>query len=102
MEAFEAVRIAAATFHSDLTAAGADPDQPMALALAAVKRLDLELAWLPVGDPILKGAEHYSTSKAALFVVLMKETWPIGRVFLRTRSVTLGYMQAPQRAQPRT
>ena len=56
MEAFEPIRIAASTLHTELVAAGANPDSPMEVVLAAVKQLDVELAWLPAGDPTLKGA----------------------------------------------
>jgi superfamily I DNA/RNA helicase len=56
MDAFETIRVAAAALHEKLVAAGVNPDQPMALVAAAVADLDLELAWLPEGDPALKGA----------------------------------------------
>ncbi|MFZ0693492.1 MAG: UvrD-helicase domain-containing protein, partial [Alphaproteobacteria bacterium] len=56
MDAFETIRAAAATLHSKLTAAGADPGRPMDLVAAAVADLDLELAWFPENDPALKGA----------------------------------------------
>ena len=56
MDAFETIRATAAALHSKLVAAGANPDQPMALVAAAIDDLDLELAWLPEGDPALKGA----------------------------------------------
>jgi DNA helicase II / ATP-dependent DNA helicase PcrA len=56
MDAFETIRVSAAALHAKLVAAGADPDQPMALVRAAAADLELELAWLPEGDPALKGA----------------------------------------------
>jgi DNA helicase II / ATP-dependent DNA helicase PcrA len=56
MNAFEPVRIAAASLHASVVAKGADPSRPMELVEAAVKHLGLELAWLPQGDPVLKGA----------------------------------------------
>jgi DNA helicase II / ATP-dependent DNA helicase PcrA len=56
MEAFELVRVAAANLHAELVAAGTNPDQPLKLVEAAIKHLRLELAWLPPGDPALKGA----------------------------------------------
>jgi len=56
MDAFETIRVTAAALHAKLVATGADPDQPIALVGAAVADLDLELAWLPEGDPALKGA----------------------------------------------
>lgn len=56
MDAFEPIRSAAAALHQALVAKGADPLNPLALVEAAAADLDLELAWLPVGDPALKGA----------------------------------------------
>lgn len=56
MEAFEPVRMAAANLHAELVAAGVNPDRPLELVDAAIKHLQLELAWLPPGDPTLKGA----------------------------------------------
>lgn len=56
MDAFETIRVSAAALQAKLVAAGADPDQPMALVRAAVADLELELAWLSEGDPALKGA----------------------------------------------
>jgi UvrD-like helicase family protein/uncharacterized protein DUF955 len=56
VEAFESIRVAAANLHDELVAGGIRPDRPMDLVLAALKHFDLELAWLPPGDPALKGA----------------------------------------------
>jgi len=56
MDGFEQVREAAARLHDALVATGANPLDPSSLAGAAVARLDLELVWLPPGDPALKGA----------------------------------------------
>src|SRR6266852_4780401 len=56
MEAFEPIRDAASHLHDEVVSAGADALNPAALAEAAIQRLDLELAWLPPGDPALKGA----------------------------------------------
>lgn len=66
MEVFESVRLAASRLHATLLAAGANPNQPMEIVLAAVKHLDLELAWLPVGDPALKGARALFDQQAGL------------------------------------
>ena len=66
MEAFEPVRISASTLHAELVAAGANPDSPMELVLAAVKRLDLELVLLPAGDPALKGARALFDSQGGI------------------------------------
>src|SRR3546814_9110404 len=56
MDAFEPIRSAAAALHQELVAKGADPLIPLALVETAVGDLDLELVWLPAGDPALKGA----------------------------------------------
>src|SRR5690606_10149689 len=53
---FEPIRSAAAALHEALVAKGADPLNPLALVEAAAADLDLELVWLPAGDPALKGA----------------------------------------------
>jgi len=66
MEAFEPVRISASTLRAELVAASANPDSPMELVLAAVKRLDLELAWLAAGDPALKGARALFDSQGGI------------------------------------
>ncbi|MCF2523216.1 ATP-dependent helicase [Bradyrhizobium sp. G127] len=55
MDAFEPVRDAATRLHFALVSKDA-PCKPMELAQAAVAHLKLELAWLPTGDPALKGA----------------------------------------------
>ena len=56
MDGFEPIRTAAARLHEVIVAAGCDSLAPSALALAAIDHLDLELAYLPVADPALKGA----------------------------------------------
>jgi hypothetical protein len=56
MDAFEPVREAAAQLYADLVATGADASRPLSLVEAAVRQLDLDLAWLQPGDPALKGA----------------------------------------------
>src|ERR1700730_8210772 len=56
MDVFEPVRVAASSLHATVVAKGADPSRPTELVEAAVKHLDLELVWLPAGDPFLKGA----------------------------------------------
>jgi DNA helicase II / ATP-dependent DNA helicase PcrA len=56
MDAFEAIRESAARLHDKLVSAGADARKPLALAEAAMRRLDLELYWLEPGDPALKGS----------------------------------------------
>lgn len=56
MDPFEPIRSKAAALHEALLSAGADPFDPLALVEAAIGRRELELAWLPQGDPALKGA----------------------------------------------
>ena len=56
MDGFEPIRATASCLHEAVVAAGADPLDPSALVAGAVDRLDLELVWLPAGDPALKGA----------------------------------------------
>jgi superfamily I DNA/RNA helicase len=56
MDAFEQVREAAAGLHATVAGEGGPPKQPMELVHAALTHLKLELAWLPSGDPALKGA----------------------------------------------
>lgn len=56
MDGFEPVREAAKRLHDAVIASGTDPLDPSALVAAALERLDLELVWLPAGDPALKGA----------------------------------------------
>lgn len=56
MDAFEPIRADAAALQAALVAEGADPLDPLALVVAAVVHLDLELTWLTPGDPALKGA----------------------------------------------
>ncbi len=56
MDSFEAIRIAALKLHEELVAKGVNPLQPLSLVQAAIEHLELELSWLPKGDPALKGA----------------------------------------------
>ena len=56
MDAFEQVRGSAERLHDELVAQGSDPLNTIALVDAAVRKLNLELAWLAAGDPALKGA----------------------------------------------
>ncbi len=68
MDAFEPVRDAASRLHFKLTGEGAVPPQPMDLVDAAIGHLDLELAWLPSGDPALKGARAvFDEQSGAIF-----------------------------------
>ncbi len=56
MDPFEPIRSKAAALHDELVLEGNDPLDLLGLVQAAVKRRDLDLAWLPRGDPALKGA----------------------------------------------
>jgi superfamily I DNA/RNA helicase/Zn-dependent peptidase ImmA (M78 family) len=56
MEPFEQIRVSAARLHAQLVAKGADPLKPLEIVDAAIRELELELAWLPKGHPALKGA----------------------------------------------
>src|SRR3989304_1452020 len=68
MDAFEAVRDAAADLHVRLAGEGAVPPQPMDLVRSAIDHLGLELAWLPSGDPALKGARGvFDEQSGAIF-----------------------------------
>jgi len=55
VDAFELIRREAERLHGAVVAKGADPFEPYALVLAAATHLDLEIYWLPIGDPALKG-----------------------------------------------
>jgi DNA helicase II / ATP-dependent DNA helicase PcrA len=56
MDAFDSIRGEALHLHEAVVAAGANPHYPLSLAKEAARNLDLELVWLPVGDPALKNA----------------------------------------------
>src|SRR5882672_5845931 len=56
MDPFELVRRSAAQLHNQLVARGADAFNPSDLVKAAFQYLDVNLFWLPPGDPALKGA----------------------------------------------
>lgn len=68
MDAFEAIRREAARLHEAIAAEGGALMQPMALINRAVARLELELTWLPPGDPALKGAQAvFDEQSGAIF-----------------------------------
>jgi DNA helicase II / ATP-dependent DNA helicase PcrA len=56
MDAFDPIRQTAARLHTELVTRGADPSRSWAMVEAAIRHLELELVWLPAGDPALKGA----------------------------------------------
>ena len=57
MKSFETIRKLAAQLHTELVAAGADPNDPQSLMTRAIKHFDLELTFLDPADPALKGAK---------------------------------------------
>jgi DNA helicase II / ATP-dependent DNA helicase PcrA len=56
MDGFDPIRETAARLHTELVTMGADPSRSWAMVEAAIRHLELELVWLPAGDPALKGA----------------------------------------------
>ena len=56
MDPFEPIRSKAALLHGELVLNGKDPFDPLGFVQAAVACRDLDLVWLPRGDPALKGA----------------------------------------------
>jgi DNA helicase II / ATP-dependent DNA helicase PcrA len=56
MDGFDPIRDTAARLHTELVTTGADPSRSWAMVEAALRQLELELVWLPAGDPALKGA----------------------------------------------
>ena len=56
MDSFDPIRSIASDLHGEVVATGADPLDPLAFVSAAAGHLDLEIAFLPVADPALKGA----------------------------------------------
>jgi len=55
VDAFELIRREAEWLHDAVVAKGTDALNPYALVVAAAAHLDLEIYWLPTGDPALKG-----------------------------------------------
>ncbi len=55
MDAFELIRREAERLHGAVVSNGAAALDPYPLVLAAAAHLDLEIYWLPTGDPALKG-----------------------------------------------
>ena len=56
MDGFEPARVAATRLHESVLSIGCDPVDPLTLVTTAIDHLDLELAYVPAGDPALKGA----------------------------------------------
>ena len=57
MKSFETVREHAAQLHLELVRKGADPQKPESMIAHAIEHYDLELTFLALGDPALKGAK---------------------------------------------
>lgn len=56
MDAFDPIRKAAGELHHDLVVAGSNALNILELVTNAASKLDIDVAWLPPGDPVLKGA----------------------------------------------
>lgn len=56
MDGFEPIRLSAVRLHEVLVAGGANALDPSSLVDAAIRHHNLELVWLPSGDPALKNA----------------------------------------------
>ena len=56
MDTFEPIRVAAAGLHKAVVAGGCDPLRPASVVGGAIEWLELEVFYLPAGDPALKGA----------------------------------------------
>ena len=66
MNSFEAARRGARELRMDLIEAGAAPDLPLELVLAAIGRMKLGVVWLQLGDPALNGAVAVLDAQAAI------------------------------------
>jgi DNA helicase-2/ATP-dependent DNA helicase PcrA len=68
MDAFEPVREVASRLHVSLYGENPVLKQPMELVTAALAHLKIDLAWLPQGDPVLKGARAvFDDQSGAIF-----------------------------------
>lgn len=86
MDAFEPVREVASQLH--LLLCGGNPvlQQPMELVTAALAHLKIDLAWLPQGDPILKGARAvFDDQSGAVFAEDVGE--PCARALLLAHEI---------------
>src|SRR5208283_4729808 len=71
----------AAKLHGRLVTAGADPHQPIDMVGAAIRDLELELAFLAPGDPALKGARALFDEQSGT-ICCEEAGGPDGRVLL--------------------
>ena len=60
MDGFELVRADAAGLHESVLSIGCDPLDPSSLVATAIDHLDLELAYLPAGDPALRRVRDFT------------------------------------------
>ena len=81
MDPFEPIRSKAAALHDQLVSEGEDPFDPLALVQAAVARRDLDLVWLPRGDPALKGARALYDDQGGT-ICCEEEADPVTRALL--------------------
>lgn len=88
MDAFEPVRQAATELREQVVAAGADVSQSLSLVHGAVRALELKVAWLPSGDPALKGARGVFDERQAQSAALTKATKRRGRLSSLMKSGT--------------
>jgi DNA helicase II / ATP-dependent DNA helicase PcrA len=96
MDAFETIRDAAAALHSKLDTKGVDPDKPLDLVEAAAADREIEVAWLPEGDPALKGARALFDEEGQIICCVDKGTagdraclvaHELGHVFIHAGSI---------------
>lgn len=81
MDSFEPIRAKAAALHDELVSEGRDPFDPLGLVLAAASRRDLNVVWLPHGDPSLKGARALFDDQSGT-ICCTEEEDPIARAML--------------------
>jgi DNA helicase-2/ATP-dependent DNA helicase PcrA len=74
MDAFEKIRTTAQALHERLVAKGFDPDKPLVFVKAGAADKDIEVSWLPEGDPALKGARALFDEQAGLICCVDKGT----------------------------
>src|SRR5690606_28271896 len=81
VDPFEPIRTRAAALHQELVSEGEDPFDPLGLIQAAVARCELDLVFLPSGDPALKGARAIFDHQGGT-VCCEEETDPATRALL--------------------
>lgn len=86
MDSFEPIRSRAAALHGQLVSEGCDPGDPIAVVLAAAVKLDLQVVWLPAGDPALKGARALYDDQGGT-ICCEQEPGPAARALLVAHEV---------------